>query len=127
MGRVGVHRPQRGVETRIGRGSIPAGALRVIPIGRAHRLDEADVEESIQKRLLAGCRRLEFPREQADDIVQRILVGGGQRQYWRQRVEQLATDVTRKLVSAAKENSRIQGLARRARARVKYSWRRSTT
>jgi hypothetical protein len=71
-------------------------------------MDQDDVEEPVEDRLLAGLRGRQFAGEQADGIVQWVVIGVGQMEHGWERFDELATDVTSELVRTAKEHGRLR-------------------
>jgi hypothetical protein len=75
-------------------------------------VDQDDVEEPVEDRLLAGCRARQFAGQHADGIVQRVGIGVGQMEHGWERFDQVATHVAGEAVGAAKEHggSRVTGV-----------------
>jgi hypothetical protein len=71
-------------------------------------VDQDDVEEPVEDRLLAGCRGRQFAGEQADGVVQWVVIDVGQMERGRERFDQLATHVAGELVRAAEEHGLLR-------------------
>ena len=71
-------------------------------------MDQDDVEEPVEDCLLTGCRGRELPGEQADGIVQWVVIGVSQMEHGWERFDQLATDVPGELVRTAEEYGRFR-------------------
>ena len=56
MGGVGVDGSERWVQARICRGLVPARCLGALSERGTYGVDQDDVEEPVEDRLLAGCR-----------------------------------------------------------------------
>jgi hypothetical protein len=70
-------------------------------------VDQDDVEEPVEHRLLARCRGRQFAGEQADGVVKRVVVGMWQMEHGRERLDQLAAHVAGEPIGAAEEHGRF--------------------
>jgi hypothetical protein len=107
-GGVGVDGAEGWVQARICRGLIPARRLGALAERGTYGVDQDDVEEPVEDSLLAGCRRRQLAGEQADGIVQRVVIGVRQMEHGRERFYQLAAHVAGELVRAAEEHRRLR-------------------
>jgi hypothetical protein len=71
-------------------------------------VDQDDVEKPVEDRLLAGCRRRQFAREQADGVMQWVVVGMWEMERGWERFDQLAAHVAGEPVRAAEEHGRVR-------------------
>jgi hypothetical protein len=86
---------------------IPAWGLGTLTQRGTQGLDQHDVEESVEDRLLSGCRARQFSREETDGIVKWIVIGSWQMEYRGKRVDQLLSDIAGELISAAEKYGRV--------------------
>jgi hypothetical protein len=71
-------------------------------------VDQDDVEKPVEDCLLTGFWGRKFAGEQADGVVQRVIIDVGQMEYGWECFHELAAHISGELVGAAEEHGRFR-------------------